>query len=59
MKLDPHLIRRLAVESFRAERTVRRWLAGEAVQPVAAASLEAAAARLGVPLPTPQGPQAA
>jgi len=41
----------LAARSLRDERTVARWLRGEAVMPGAAAAIERAAAELGVVRP--------
>jgi hypothetical protein len=49
--LEPHDIRRIAVESYRDPRTVRACYAGRRVAPLALASVRDAAVRLGYPPP--------
>lgn len=51
MHLTPRQIRALSVEADVAEPTVRRRLQGRPVRPSTSARLDAAAVRLGLPLP--------
>jgi len=48
---DPHDVNRIAVESYRDPRTVRRVYSGQPVSALARASVSAAALRLGYPPP--------